>query len=105
MSPSEAKTLDQFVWDAHFHHLKKALQIPVSLQIWRKYWKAIRQDCRGYWHGATGLIAERLNIKAEEWEQMIKLHQAGRAACLGDSSHDYSYLVEKAGNNFREGVV
>jgi len=92
--------LDRLVWAAHFKcrlpEYKAALRIavPVTAETWREYWRVTRRECCGSWHGATGFIAGRLNISADEWERMISLHQSGEATCLGDSSHDYSYLVE-----------
>ncbi|MGB2808274.1 MAG: hypothetical protein WBC22_11060, partial [Sedimentisphaerales bacterium] len=89
--------LDQLVWDAHFQRLQ---HVTVSPEIWRSYWLITRHECRGYWHGATGLIAERLAIGPDEWNRMINCHQSADASCLGDSSHDYSYLIEKELTSF-----
>jgi len=98
-----SETLDQIVWDAHFQvqlpEQKAALQIiaPVSLKIWQDYWRVARQESRGWWHGATGLIAKRLNVTHDEWNRMVRFHNPGTATTFGDASHDYSYLIEAAG--------
>jgi len=99
LNKNTRKILDQFIWDAHFkNHITKA---PVSLEIWKKYWKITRQDCRGYWHGATGMIAERLDVKSDEWKRMITLRGPITSKCLGDYSHDYSYLIERQVKYFK----
>lgn len=95
MKEKTRKTIDRIVWDAHFKKDFQAIDL-ISSKDWKEYWLATRKDCRGYWHGATGLIAERLNIGSKEWRQMIRFHQPEPPACIGDSSHDYSYLVEAA---------
>jgi hypothetical protein len=98
------RMLDRFVWDAHFkaglrRRKKILLLIPVSPTVWEKYWLITRKESRGYWHGATGLIAERLDIAPDRWDRMVKSNQRGKSDCIGDSSCDYSYLIEDAGTN------
>ena len=97
-----SEILDQIVWDAHFQvplpEQKAALQIivPVSFKIWQDYWRVARQECRGWWHGATGLIAERLHVTQSEWNRVVRFHNPKPATKIGDASHDYSYLIEAA---------
>jgi len=99
--------LDPLVWQAHFQCRlpgekdRLAVAVPVSPAEWRRYWQHTRKESRGYWHGATGRIAERLGYLsedgcAEDWERMVRFHQPEPATCLGDSSHDYSYLIQSA---------
>lgn len=101
--------LDSIVWDAHFlvrlpdGREKLRFDVPVSRKDWKRYWKKTRRECRGYWHGATGRIAERLGIvhadapapEDGEWMRMVRFHQPEPPTCLGESSHDYGYLVER----------
>lgn len=97
--------LDPIVWAAHFQcRLPKeeerlSVSVPVSKQEWGLYWKQTRSECRGYWHGATARVAERLGLITEEdgsdeWDRMVKFHQPEPPTCLGDSSHDYSCLIQ-----------
>jgi len=94
--------LDALVWDAHFQRRlpeDRALLrvvVPISRVEWRRYWKKLRAESRGYWHGATGRLAERLGIDESGWQRMAAFHLPGGAKCLGDSSHDYSWLIERA---------
>jgi len=101
MSESYVK-LDPVVWAAHFQCRlpeeagKLAVVVPVSRGEWTEYWRQTRIEARGCWHGATGVIAERLGVSEEEWLRMVRFHQPEPPGCLGDSSHDYSYLIEAA---------
>lgn len=99
--------LDPIVWAAHFQCRlpddgeQLSVSVPVSRADWQRYWKHTRAEARGYWHGATGRIAERLGFLSEddcrdEWSRMVRLHQPDTATCLGDSSHDYSHWIERA---------
>lgn len=102
MDPKVINQLDRIVWDAlsQVRLPDKAKQLnvvlPVSEKQWNEYWTITRQAACGYWHGATAIIAERLNISDEQWKNMVQFHQPESAGCLGDSSHDYSYLVEES---------
>lgn len=106
------RKLDPVVWRAHFlvrlpeeaAHLSFA--VPATGEEWELYWRQTRRESRGYWHGASGRIAERLGYLPEddddercsdEWLRMVRFHHPGPAKNLGDSSHDYSYLIQRAG--------
>jgi len=93
MTDKIRKTIDRIVWNAHFKKYFKPIDL-VSPADWEEYWTVTRNDCRGWWHGATGLIANRLGISDKEWIKMTRFHQPEETTCLGDSSHDYSYLIE-----------
>ena len=101
--------LDPIVWQAHFlvrlPECRDALtfEVPVSRKDWNRYWRKTRSECRGYWHGATGRIAERLGFLGDdeapddgEWLRMVRFHQPEPPTCLGDSSHDYGYLMKQS---------
>ncbi len=95
-------TLDEIVWRAHFlcrlPEEKSALsfRVPATRRQWRGYWRKIRKEAVGYWHGGTQRIAERLKISDAEWKRMVRFHQPKPPTCIGDSSHDYGGLIEKA---------
>lgn len=102
-------TLDPLVWRAHFlvrlpeEVERLSFRVPVTRREWSRYWRLTRREARGYWHGASGRIAERLGYVTEddatdEWIRMVRFHQPEPATCLGDSSHDYSYLIQHAGS-------
>lgn len=101
------KLLDPIVWSAHLqvklpeNAAKLRYDVPVNSVEWELYWKLTRREARGDWHGATGRIAERLGYIGEDgctedWTKMRTFHSPEPAKSLGDSSHDYSYLVERA---------
>ena len=97
----ERGEIDKVVWDAHFqvqlpdHKNELLITVHISVAEWVEYWRITRKDARGWWHGATGLIASRLGVANDEWTRMVEFHAHG-SKCLGDSSHDYSYLIEGA---------
>jgi hypothetical protein len=61
------------------------------------YFSDLHEEAAGYWHGGTGRLVERLRIQPDEWARFVKLQNGGKpAACLGDSSHDLTYLIAAA---------
>jgi len=75
------------------------VEVPVSQKDWNRYWQATRAESRGYWHGSTGRIAERLGFGEadnEEWMRMVTFHQPESPTCPGDSCHDYGCVLEAA---------
>jgi hypothetical protein len=100
--------LDPIVWAAHFvcrliptAEADFYFAIAVDRSDWRHYWSVTRAECHGCWHGATGRIAERLGLIDEadasvEWKAMVRLQSPEPAKSLGDSSHDYSHIIERS---------
>ncbi len=97
--PLTTREIDLFVWSVHHRPSYTGFDLPVNLSLaaWREYSAALRLAARGYWHGPTGLICERLEITDAEWSSFVDLHSEGRdPKKLGDSSFDVFTLVENA---------
>lgn len=84
--------MDKAVWEAH---LRPDLT-PASLDL-RQWANELTSEARGYWHGASGRLADRLGISAAAWSAMVRIHCAP-AESLGDSSIDLvPYVLARAG--------
>jgi len=91
--------LDAYVWQQHQKNwdTKHPHRPPCTPAEWSEYFATLHAEAAGYWHGGTGRLAERLQIPADEWARFVALQNGGvPAACLGDSSHDLTYLIQSA---------
>lgn len=79
--------IDAAVWDAHCR-ADLSLQLDVDGDDWSAYVDALRQESRGYWHGMTGRLFERMGLPEDAWMDFVRLHQPEPPRSLGDSSMD-----------------
>ena len=88
------RLLDPIVWEAHLDSTLVCV-VPVSRRDWNRYWRQTRREARGYWHGATGRITERLGIGDPAWKKFVRLWRPKPSTKLGDSSLDLSRLIQR----------
>ncbi len=78
--------LDRAVWAAHLDPGLRLADIdPSELAAWAV---ALQAESRGYWHGMSGRLAERLRIDQPAWLAMVRIHQPEPPASIGNSSVD-----------------
>jgi hypothetical protein len=92
--------IDRYVWGLHGQHrwdTPRPHWPLCSREDWATYFEKLREESRGYWHGMTGRLVERLRISDEEWRFVVAVHRGGVAArSLGDSSHECCFLIESS---------
>ena len=91
---------DRAYWAA-IQTTELALDVSVATaEQWQAWASQLRREARGYWHGYTGRISERLKISDPEWIKTLEVHQPDwrNTKLLGDAVFDLFFLVcRKAG--------
>ncbi len=97
MKEASQGRIDRAVWAAH---LRTDLRLDVGIDALEmlRWANTIISEARGYWHGASGRLAERLEITDQAWSEMALTHRPGPAENLGDSSVDLvPYILARVG--------
>ena len=61
------KLMDESVWRSCADPWKPLDRLGLSRETWQEYAALTKSAARGYWHGETGVIAERLGITGRLW--------------------------------------
>lgn len=59
--------MDESVWLSHADPWKPLDMLGLPREVWREYADLTRAAARGYWHGESGVLAERLKIGKRQW--------------------------------------
>jgi hypothetical protein len=92
--------IDDAAWTAH-HRADLRLDLDVEPAEWVRYVDGLTSDAKGFWHGLTGALSERVGADDASWQEMIAVHDPAPAECVGDTSHDFFYLMEWPGDSPR----
>jgi len=89
--------ISRAVWEAHKDPgLRFDIDIdPGELIQWGN---VLLSESRGYWHGLSGRLADRLGVSAAAWNVVVRIHRPDDPESMGDSVLDLApYILARSG--------
>lgn len=99
LNAETVEAMDRSVWASHVDPWKPLDLLGYDRKVWRKYAAMTRLACRGYWHGESGVLSERLKITTHQWLKASRAwHPKGwTPKTLGDASFSvFAAIVSRA---------
>lgn len=99
MDAATIAAMDRSVWASHVNPWKPLDLLGYDRETWLKYEAMTRKACRGYWHGESGVLSERLKITTRQWLKASRAwHPKGWVPTnIGDSSFSvFAAIVSRA---------